>query len=102
VVYENRMSAQVSENKGLKKSSGIAESAVLNLPEHEGSANGGRAARRRRRHMRIAARKVEVGKEIAVSGSSADRVYISGCATIGAVHQVVSTPGRKEPEPNLA
>ena len=67
MVYENRMSAEVSENKGLKKSSGIAESAVLNLPEHQGSGNGGRAARRRRRHMRIAARKVEVGKEIAVS-----------------------------------
>ena len=37
MVYENRKCAEVSENKGLKKSSGIAESVALNLPEHEGS-----------------------------------------------------------------
>ena len=67
MVYENRKSAEVSETKGLEKSGGIAESVVLNLPEHEGSGNGGRAARRRRGKMRIAARKVEMGKEIAVS-----------------------------------
>ena len=67
MVYEKRKSAEVSEKEGLKKSSGIAESVVLNLPEHEGSGNGGRAARRRRRQMGIAASKVEVGKEVAVN-----------------------------------
>jgi hypothetical protein len=64
VVYEKRKSAEVSENKALKKSSGIAESVVLNLPEHEGVEVEGE---RREGQMGIAARKVEVGKEIAVS-----------------------------------
>jgi hypothetical protein len=67
VVYKKRKSAEVSENKGLKRSSGIAESVVLNLPEHEGSGNGRRAARRQRGQMGIAASKIGVGKEIAVS-----------------------------------
>ncbi len=64
MAYENRKCAEVPENKGLKKSSGIAESVVLNLPEHEGVEVEGE---RREGQMGIAARKVEVGKEIAVS-----------------------------------
>jgi hypothetical protein len=83
---EKRKSAELSENKGLTKSSGIAESVVLNLPEHEGewkwTASGAKA---KSGQMGIAARKVEVGKEIVVSVRARTRAYISESVKIGTV-----------------